>query len=157
MDFGMNAMSQRQAILSGMAVLLFAAIGARAATPDLQMIVPQGVQRGAEADIELRGNRLADAREILFFSPGITVTSMKVVGPQQVTAHVKVDPNAPIGENCVRVRANSGISDIRTLYVGPFPIVNSDQKINIDFEHAQGVPLNVSVWGIMQTEQSQFF
>ncbi|HEX4797467.1 MAG TPA: PPC domain-containing protein [Humisphaera sp.] len=139
-------------------MLLSALTGlARAATPDLQMIVPQGVQRGAEADIELRGNRLADAREILFFSPGITVTSMKVVGPQQVTAHVKVDANAPIGENCVRLRANSGISEIRTIYVGPFPIVKSDQKINIDFEHAQAVPLNSSVWGIIQQEQSQFF
>src|SRR5260370_6631227 len=48
---------------------------ARAATPDLQMIEPQGVQRGSEADLELRGARLADSQELFFFSPGVTVTS----------------------------------------------------------------------------------
>jgi hypothetical protein len=136
--------------------LLTAAISV-AATPDLQMIEPQGVQRGSEADLELRGARLADSQELFFFSPGVTVTSMKVVNPQQVTVHVKVDKDAPIGENCVRLRTASGLSELRTIYVGPFPIVKSDQKTNLDFAHPQPVPLNVSVWGIIQAEQAQYF
>jgi hypothetical protein len=144
-------------VLSICGVILVAISFARAATPDLQMIEPQGVQRGSEADLELRGARLADSQELFFFSPGVAVTSMKVVNPQQVTVHVKVDKDAPIGENCVRLRTASGISDLRTFYVGPFPIVKSDQKTNLDFAHPQAVPLNVSVWGILQAEQAQYF
>lgn len=147
----------RRIFITTMTFLLSAAGAAFAATPDLQMIVPQGVQRGAEADIELRGARLNDVQEIFFFSPGITVTALKVVNPQLVAAHVKVEKDAPIGENCVRVRTASGISELRTVYVGPFPIVHSDQKTNLDFEHPQPIGMNVSVWGIIQNEQAQYF
>ena len=127
-----------------------------AATPDLQVILPRGVQRGTEADLELHGNRLNDAQDILFFTPGITVKSWKVVNPQRVDCHVQVAKDAPVGEICTRLRSASGLSDVRTVYVGPFPIL-PEAKTNIDFEHPQPVTLNTTITGVIQNEQAQYF
>jgi len=132
------------------------ATGVRAATPDLQVILPRGVQRGTEVDLDLRGNRLGDAQDVLFYSPGITVKSVKVVNPQQVKVRVDVAKDAPVGEMCARVRSASGLSDLRTMYVGPFKIVPEKQG-NIDFEHAQPVEMNTTIAGVVQNEQVQHF
>src|SRR5256885_1705584 len=137
-------------LVAFLAIALLAAPALRAATPDLQVILPRGVQRGTEVDLDLRGARLGDAQDVLFFSPGITVKSVKVVNPQQVTVHVEVAKDAPVGEMCSRVRTASGISDLRTLYVGPFKVVPEKQG-NIDLEHAQPVEMNTTIAGVVQS------
>jgi hypothetical protein len=127
-----------------------------AATPDVQVVLPRGVQRGTEADLVLHGARLDDAKEILFYSPGITVTSLEAKSPTELKAHVQIAKDAHIGEYALRVRSETGISDLRTLYVGPFPIVEAKKPFG-DFEHPQPINLNVTVFGIVDNEQVHHF
>jgi hypothetical protein len=138
-----------------MAVLLSAA-QVRAATPELQVVLPRGVQRGSEVDLDLRGSRLTDAQDLLFFGPGLTITSFKVVNAGQAIAHVKVAADAPIGEVPVRLRSATGISELRTLWVIPFKVV-PEKPGNTDFDHPQPVELNTTVTGVIQNEQAQYF
>ncbi|MDB5355250.1 MAG: peptidase [Phycisphaerales bacterium] len=128
----------------------------RAATPDVQLVLPRGVQRGTEADLLLQGARLDDAKEILFYSPGITVTSLDTKNPGQLKAHVQIAKDAHIGEYCLRVRSETGISELRTLYVGPYPIVEAKKPFG-DFEHPQPIDLNVTVFGTVDNEQVHHF
>src|SRR5438876_169887 len=44
---------------------------ARAASPALGSITPQGARRGAEVEVVIAGARLKDAQGALFYSPGI--------------------------------------------------------------------------------------
>jgi hypothetical protein len=135
-------------------ILLASAV--RAATPELNIILPRGVQRGAEADIVLRGQRLADAQELFLYDPSITVTTLKAGNATEIQAHIKVAADAPLGERQVRVRTATGISELRTFYVVPFPVVES-KKPNNKFDTPQPIDLNVTVAGTIENEEVDYF
>ena len=58
-----------------------------AASPTLTGVAPRGGQRGTEITLTLTGDRLDDAKELLFYDPGFTV--------------IKLEPNAhfQVGED----------------------------------------------------------
>src|SRR5204862_130034 len=58
---------------------------ARAASPALAAVMPRGAQRGTDLEITLAGDRLADAQDVLFYQPGLTVKKL-VATTQQVKA-----------------------------------------------------------------------
>ncbi|HET6246473.1 MAG TPA: pre-peptidase C-terminal domain-containing protein [Tepidisphaeraceae bacterium] len=133
-------------------------------SPTLANIAPRGVQRGTETDVTLQGAHFEDAKELLVYSPGIAVSPLQAKGPGDLHAHLKIDANARVGEYCVRVRSETGISELRTLYVGPFPIIPMEEgkpdakgKVYYDFDHPQEIPLNVTVSGTVANEQVQYF
>jgi hypothetical protein len=137
------------------AALLFASIS-HAATPELQIVLPRGAQRGGEADLVLHGQRLGDAQEILFYDPSITVTKLDATNPNELKAHVKIAAEAELGEHQLRVRTATGISELRTFYVVPFPVVLS-KKPNNDFHSPQPIDLNVTVAGTIENEEVDYF
>ena len=50
---------------------------ATASSPAIRGMKPAGGQSGTEVEVTLTGQRLADAREILFYQPGIAVTKLE--------------------------------------------------------------------------------
>lgn len=159
----MSARLFRCALLVGM--MLGWGASARAATPHLDRILPRGVQRGTEADLTVQGSRLADAQELVIYSPGVTVMSVQVVRPEELKVHVRVDANAPVGEYNCRVRSETGISELRTFQVTPFKVIDLHDIMKTDakgrpintFENPQPIDLNVTVAGSLPSEQVQYF
>lgn len=145
-------------IFSGLcfsALFLIASI-ASAASPSLSIIQPRGVQRGVDSVITLNGGNLADAQEVIFYSPGFTVTKLEPVNAGAFKAHIRVAPTARLGEHAVRVRTASGITEMRTLWVGALPIVD-EKEPNSDFATPQKVPMNVTVHGIADNEDVDYY
>src|SRR4051794_23240787 len=62
----------------------------RASAPGFQIPQARGPPRGTEVGVSFRGNRLADAKEVIAYDPGIAVDKVEVVGPQEVKAHLKI-------------------------------------------------------------------
>jgi len=127
-------------------------------SPELRNTSPLGGQRGSETEITFHGERLADAREILFYSPGIEVLTMEVPTNQSqvVKARVKIAADCPLGEHALRLRCASGFSDLRTFWVGPFPTV-ADKGPNSDFGQPQALPLNCTVEGVVRSEEVHYY
>lgn len=132
------------------------AAGASAASPSLGSITPFGVQRGIETVINFNGGRLGDAKEILFYSPGFTVTELKAVNDGSVQAKVKIAPDCRLGEHIARVRTASGISEMRKFHVGHFPAIE-EKEPNSDFTKPQPIALNVTVNGRIDSEDVDYF
>ena len=128
----------------------------RGASPSLGGISPRGAQRGTEVDLILSGDRLSDAQEVLLYQPGLTVTRFEIVNTNQLKAKIKIAPDARLGEYSVRVRTLTGISDLRTLYVGALPTLD-EKEPNSDFTAPQKVPLNVTVHGVIENEDVDYF
>src|SRR5262245_38047761 len=105
-----------------LAAALFAP-SAHAASLFLGSVSPRGAQRGTEATLFLGGVRLADAKEVLFYTPGFTVKKLEVVNDTQLKATVAVAADCKLGEHSLRVRTASGISELRTVWVGALPVV----------------------------------
>ncbi|MFO0925819.1 MAG: hypothetical protein U0736_02135 [Gemmataceae bacterium] len=117
----------------------------------LNGVSPRGAQRGTEVAVVLSGARLADAREVLFYSPGFQVAKLETVNDATVKATVKVAADAALGEHSLRVRTASGISELRTFWVGALPEV-AEKEPNSEFAAPQKIPLNITVTGVVDNE-----
>ncbi|HXE53577.1 MAG TPA: hypothetical protein VN541_11200, partial [Tepidisphaeraceae bacterium] len=130
--------------------------GVLAASPELQGVTPRGAQRGTEADLVFTGSRLADARDVLFYEPGITVTKVESSDAQHAKVHVRIDKDARIGIYPMRIRTATGLSELRTFCVTPYPVVE-EKEPNNDLGTAQSVELNTTVTGTIQNEDVDTF
>ncbi len=129
---------------------------ADAASPSLAGIAPRGGQRGTEMVLLFNGARLGDVQEVLTYSPGFSVGKLQVVNDNQIKATVKIAPDCRLGEHAMRLRTATGISELRTFWVGALPTVE-EKEPNSDFATPQKVPLNVTVHGIVQSEDVDYF
>ncbi len=131
-------------------------VTAHAASPQLDDIRPTGAQRGSEVEVTFTGQRLDDARGILIYDEGIAVKELGQVEEKQVKAKLAVSPDAALGEHQMRVWTASGISELRTFWVGPFPSLEEIEPNN-DREHAQRIDADVTVAGVVKNEDSDWF
>lgn len=140
--------------------LLLAALGpaasARAASPDLRDLLPRGGQRGTEVTVTMTGNFLGDAQEILHYEPGLSTKSLKAVDDKKVEAVFALAPDARLGEHQFRLRTASGVSYVRTFWIGPFPGV-AETEPNNSFDEAQSIDLNITAEGFANTEDVDYF
>ena len=142
----------------GLVCLLFLATSALAASPSLSLILPRGVQRGGDRELEFRGARLADAQEILFHGDDGLVVKSLASGSDggSFTAVIHVPEACPAGEQLVQVRTASGISEFRSFWVGLLPVVDEAEPNNAP-EKAQAVPLNHTIHGLVALEDVDCF
>jgi hypothetical protein len=127
------------------------ALQAHAFSPDLQLILPRGAQVGTEAEFRFHGDRLADPREILFHRSGIEVLKLEAIDPKQVLARVRIAPDAPLGEHPLRLRTGGGVSYLRSIWIGPYPVV-AEVDPNDSFDQPQRVPSGTTIEGTSKTE-----
>ncbi len=127
-----------------------------AASPALNGISPVGAQRGTEAVLTFSGARLADTQEVLVYYPGITVRKFEVVNDAAVKVTVQIAPDCRLGEHAFRLRTASGVSDLRTFWVGALPVID-EKEPNSEFERPQPIPLNVTVHGTIAGEDVDYF
>ncbi len=127
-----------------------------AVAPNLVSVTPAGGQRGSAVEVTFRGDRLADAEEIFFYSPGITVEKITEPADKVVKVTLKIAADCRIGEHALRVRTAGGISALRLFYVGPFPNV-LEKEPNNEREKAQTLALNTTVEGSIGSEDVDYF
>jgi hypothetical protein len=140
----------------GLVFLFLIAPGLQAASPSLGAIRPVGGQRGNELEITLSGARLGDAQEILYYQSGITTVSLKKLDDNNVRARIKIEPDCPLGLHDLRLRTATGISELRTFSVGALKELNEIEPNN-DFAAPQPIPMNVTVNGIADNEDVDYF
>src|SRR5271155_3930870 len=137
-------------------LILLASPQAVAATPSLGAIRPVGGQRGTEMEITLSGARLGDAREIIYYQPGLTTLGLKKLDDNNVRAKIKIAPDCPLGLHDLRVRTATGISELRTFSVGALKEINEVEPNN-DFKAPQVIPNNSTVTGIADNEDVDYY
>ena len=137
-------------------VALHSAWAAAGSSPELHNVSPRGVQRGGEYTLKLNGLRLLDAQEVFFYGEGITTKSVKVIDAKQLEVVVNVEADCRLGEHVLQVRCDKGISDFRTIFVGPYPAI-AEKEPNNNFENAQKIELNQTATGQIRDEDKDFF
>jgi hypothetical protein len=129
---------------------------ASADTPALQRVTPRGGQRGTEIEITLAGARLKDAAGLFLYKPGLEVLKVEAADESSVRVRLRIAADAPLGEHPLRLRTATGVSELRTFYVGPFPAAD-EKEPNNDFKAPQPVPLNTTVSGVVTNEDVDYF
>jgi len=144
------------AVLALLGMLLPAYSSTFGATPTLSRIMPRGAQRGTEITVVFSGSRLKDARSVFYYRNGIETTKIEPVNDKSVKIHLKIAPDAPLGEHPMRVRTATGVTELRTFYVGPFPTI-AEKEPNSEFAKPQPIKINSTVTGVVQNEDVDYY
>lgn len=138
------------------ASLALQALNAFASTPEVLMMSPPGVQRGTTTEVTITGARLKDAKQILFFSPGIEATNVTATEDNVCKATITVAPDCTCDLHAFRVYTTTGLSNIRYMGVGALPIV-TEVEPNSEFAKPQAIGINSTVHGIVQSEDVDYY
>ncbi len=127
-----------------------------ATAPKLTGTTPAGGQRGTELEVKLNGSRLHDAKEIVFYSPGFEVLSLDASKTNSLKARLKIAADCQLGEHYLRVRTATGISDVRTFYVGAYTNV-AEAEPNNEVGKAQKISVPCTINGSAGQEDIDYF
>ena len=153
----MRCRNQLAVALSAVLLIAAGASDAWSADPALTKVIPRGAQRGTEVVLSFQGARLQDAKEILFYDPGFEVVKLEPAKDgKSVAVTVKIAANCRLGEHVVHVRTASGLSEFRTLWIGPLPEV-AEKEPNNDFEKPQAIPYGKTVTGLVTSEDVDYY
>ena len=128
---------------------------AHAVAPRLTNILPAGGQRGTELEVRFTGQRLDDTKEVILFTPGISVVSVEAT-TNRVKATLKISADCRLGEHQMRLRTATGVSELRTFWVGAFTNL-AEVEPNNDFAKPQKLSLNVTVSGTVISDDLDYF
>ena len=124
--------------------------------PTISSLLPRGGMRDSVQEIRIRGQRLDETVEILFYSKGIEANKIEVDKSTSLKASLAISKGAAFGQHKLRVRTNEGLSNLYTFWVGPFPNVK-EKEANSQFDQAQGIPVNSTVNGVIINEDVDYF
>jgi hypothetical protein len=127
----------------------------------IEFVTPRAGQRGTTVEVTLEGAYIKEAREVLFYHPGIRCTGVKVLPslPQprgtihggfiedQVQCRFEIDADCPLGLHPFKLRTATELSTLSTFAVTRFPVVKETQE-------DQPVSINSTVLGRMDTNQT---
>jgi hypothetical protein len=136
--------------------LLASGAALEAASPDLRGLSPRGGQRGTELEVTLTGNRLDDAEELMFYGDGIEVTKFEVEQANRIKATFKIADDCRLGTHPLRLRTSTGISELAVFMVGALPMIE-EKEPNNDFSNPQSIPMNVTVMGVADNEDVDYY
>ena len=140
----------------GASVFLLLALLTEAATPKITNVLPRGGQRGSSVEVTITGSYLRDAEEIFFHSVGIKAEKITPVKDTQFKAILAISPEAKLGQHEMRVRTASGLSTMKTFWVGPFPNI-AETEPNSEFEAGQKVSMNSTINGTILNEDVDYY
>lgn len=135
--------------------------------PVLNTVLPRAGQQGQSVPVTLRGDRLYEPQEIVFYRQGITVQDLKKEDDKRTQATFVIGPEAEPGEYPFRLRTKGGVSYLRTFWVTQLPIVaelsTRDEKrkrtseANDSFDSPQAVEMNTVIAGVARNENADYY
>ncbi len=127
-----------------------------ASQPEANALSAVGVHRGASIEVQISGARLGDARELLFYSPGLSATNITKVDDNNIKVTITASADAATDLHAFRVVTATGTSNIRLFGVSDLPSV-AEVEPNSEFASAQTIPYNATVDGVVLNEDVDYY
>jgi hypothetical protein len=124
--------------------------------PTIRTIQPIGIERGQTIEVEMTGDELGSAHQIMFYSDGLKATQVKPTDNKKLKVTIVASEDAACDLHAFRVVTENGISNLRLFGVSPFPGVNEVEPNN-ERDKPQLIELNRTIQGSIQPEDTDFF
>lgn len=139
-----------------------------AMTTHIEKVLPRIGQQGTTVEVVVQGMCINDAKEMIFFQPGIKAIDFEPMADlkrpinlahggrrkQQFKCKLVIAADCPPGEYPFRVRTHGEVTSISTFHVTPFKIIDENEKekySNDTIETALSVTENSTIRGIIRT------
>ncbi len=130
----------------------------------IEYVTPRAGQRGTVVEVTIEGAFIKDAREVLFFRPGIKCIEIKALPSlkeprigihggfiqDKLLCRFEIAPDCPLGMHPFKLRTATELTMLSTFAVTGFPVIDEGedkQGGNDTLKTAKAVPLNTSVRG----------
>jgi hypothetical protein len=123
---------------------------ASAAAPQVEYAAPAVGQQGTEFSLRVVGAGLADAQEIMLYSPCVTSVALTAASDNEASFQLRASADCPPGSHAFRVRTRKGLSELHTFRVTSLPVVIEEEPNNAPSE-AQLVDANVTIAGVIES------
>ena len=144
------------AVLAFLAMLAPGAHFAWASQPEANALSVVGVQRGQSVEVQISGARLGDARELLFYTPGLTASNVTKVDDNNIKVTITAAADAKPQLHPFRVVTASGTSNLRLFGVSALPIL-AETEPNSEFTKAQEIAINTTIDGVVLNEDVDYY
>ena len=144
------------AVLAFLAMLIPGAHKAWASQPEANSLSVVGVQRGQSVEVQISGARLGDARELLFYTPGLTASNVTKVDDNNIKVTISAAADAKPQLHPFRVVTASGTSNLRLFGVSALPTLVETEP-NSEFIKAQEIAINTTIDGVVLNEDVDYF
>ena len=124
-------------------------------TPELSIVTPRGLQRGTTRSFLFHGKRLGGTVEVFYYDEGLSTEEIRVVDGKTVEISIRAEGDCRLGEHIVQLRTRHGVTEFRTIYVGPFQEVAEFETG--DNPIVQEIESGVTVNGIITPEDRDAF
>ncbi|MFN6139983.1 MAG: PPC domain-containing protein, partial [Planctomycetota bacterium] len=162
MSIGAPAMlraSRKLALVSALGVSAIASLGLpslHASQPEANALSVIGVQRGQAVEVQISGARLGDARELLFYTPGLTASNITKVDDNNIKVTITAAADAKPQVHPFRVITATGTSNMRLFGVSALPSV-AEVEPNSEFAKAQEIAFNSTIDGVVLNEDVDYY
>lgn len=144
------------AVLAFLAMLAPGAHFAWASQPEANALSVVGVQRGQSVEVQISGARLGDARELLFYTPGLTASNVTKVDDNNIKVTITAAADAKPQLHPFRVVTASGTSNLRLFGVSALPTL-AETEPNSEFTKAQEIAFNTTIDGVVLNEDVDYY
>jgi hypothetical protein len=127
-----------------------------ASQPAANSLSVVGVQRGQSVEVQIAGSQLGDARELLFYTPGLSASNITKVDDNNIKVTITAAPDAKTQLHAFRVVTATGTSNMRLFSVSALPTV-AEVEPNSEFSKAQPIAYNCTVDGVVLNEDVDYF
>lgn len=139
----------------GVAIALDGIAHAQAPTID-RVDQATGGQRGVEFTVRLEGLNLSLVEDVLFFTPGLERRSLTIIDEETLELSLFATDSCRLGEHPFVLTSRSGTSEVRTLQIGPFPVI-TEAEPNDAIESAQLLDIPVTVSGTVEEGDQDWY
>ena len=104
---------------------------------NIEVLTPRSGQQGTQVSVIMQGLNIKDAREVLFYRPGIKAIAFENLPDlengislhhggyvkERVRCIFEIADDCPLGEHPLRLRTKDTLTSVATFWVGPFPVI----------------------------------
>ena len=131
-------------------------ITSQAVAPSVSIVYPRGGQRNTDLEVIFSGGNLADAVDVMFHTPGISLVSLTAAEAGKVTATLHIDENCALGIHGMRIRTKTGVSNLELFSVGNLPERKEVEPNSLPAE-AEAIEANLTLNGTVTSEDVDYY
>ena len=119
---------------------------------NIEVLTPRSGQRGTTVTVIMQGVSIGDAREVLFYRPGIRAVALENLPnretnislhhgglvKERVRCIFEIARDCPLGEHPLRLRTRDTLTSVATFWVGPFPVIPELERGGFEVTYSGG-------------------
>jgi len=104
-------------LLSGLLTFWMSQLALCAYDPQLNEVFPRGGMRGETVQVSFRGNRLDEAKSVVFYREGVKLGKIEKTKNNKLEGEFIISPKAGLGEYPFRLVCEDGVTYQRSFWV----------------------------------------